>query len=101
MRISDWSSDVCSSDLAPVEKICQAFDFPGLAPAARQDALKHVPGDPAVQQGIDERLTDSAATDDAHPRAVLCVHGRSYGLVPVPAMRRSRGRTHGAVLSRA
>src|SRR3546814_16052155 len=49
MRISDWSSDVCSSDLAPREKdvkrrSCAAMTLALLALAARAGAS--VPADP-------------------------------------------------------
>src|SRR3546814_1494894 len=43
MRISDWSSDVCSSDLwpeAPMEDLPPAFDLAPAAPSEREDALQ-------------------------------------------------------------
>src|SRR3546814_21027403 len=42
MRISDWSSDVCSSDLIGGEEHRRADQIVGLAEAAQRDALLHV-----------------------------------------------------------
>src|SRR3546814_16956932 len=36
MRISDWSSDVCSSDLLPARRSARAYDAPPRGRARRQ-----------------------------------------------------------------
>src|SRR3546814_17107123 len=43
MRISDWSSDVCSSDLTPIE-VAEARDVKGLYKKARSGQLKNFTG---------------------------------------------------------
>src|SRR3546814_510559 len=67
MRISDWSSDVCSSDLAetglppayPRELIAgMALDAAGFAPASEDDLLRycwHVAGVVGVMMRSEER----------------------------------------------
>src|SRR3546814_14108246 len=49
MRISDCSSDVCSSDLQPVETAIRAFET-GLRPGV------HVQGQPQVRWTLAERM---------------------------------------------
>src|SRR3546814_6892713 len=58
MRISDWSSDVCSSDLVAVQDVARILDDLGRLPAggvgnAEPHAVAPHPGHPAV---ADERL---------------------------------------------
>src|SRR3546814_8248927 len=53
MRISDWSSDVCSSDLLEVSTNCQPFEHLGysdltFAPEQARKAGKTLPADPAL-----------------------------------------------------
>src|SRR3546814_661956 len=87
MRISDWSSDVCSSDLAARDK-----DIPTLDDGHRQkprrvgghDAVVHI-----IEQRIDarSRLTDREAGREAD--------GRKHALEPLArafAVRRQFGR---------
>src|SRR3546814_18951258 len=68
MRISDWSSDVCSSDLLPFENQWSAAQFkwyqlPGAcAPASYTDALDTTPVGPAVGEPKLMNITKS----DAH-----------------------------------
>src|SRR3546814_9627659 len=38
MRISDWSSDVCSSDLPTIERSCRGTDLVSSNPARKIDA---------------------------------------------------------------
>src|SRR3546814_15070490 len=56
MRISDWSSDVCSSDLA-------------LERPAQGKALGEQPGDIMAQHQLVDRLILKAPPDEDHPRA--------------------------------
>src|SRR3546814_10610405 len=39
MRISDWSSDVCSSDLRPFKGVCVAESEPALLEATQSDTF--------------------------------------------------------------
>src|SRR3546814_7649272 len=67
MRISDWSSDVCSSDLA--ERLLQALALSTGSPAA--DALKAAGVTPqsletAIQDMRKGRKADSASAEQAY-----------------------------------
>src|SRR3546814_4739136 len=57
MRISDWSSDVCSSDLAGIElHSAQIDEAPGLhADIGKPDRLPEAHGDPGAQPAEAER----------------------------------------------
>src|SRR3546814_15193329 len=51
MRISDWSSDVCSSDLKS-ELAYQAERVPATIAAARREALRTLSHSPAASHGL-------------------------------------------------
>src|SRR3546814_16021523 len=63
MRISDWSSDVCSSDLCrPSEDLLLRLAQPFLHPTVCQEiatlsVLQHDSGGRVVQEGLELRLT--------------------------------------------
>src|SRR3546814_6930526 len=68
MRISDWSSDVCSSDLLPFEAVI------GLVEGAREQA-----GSPALElRGVGARRT-GGANEPARQRHVAVVVGADLG----------------------
>src|SRR3546814_18701530 len=50
MRISDWSSDVCSSDLLPLHPVEQRVDEQGIARGVMQNSASRPPAYP--RQGI-------------------------------------------------
>src|SRR3546814_13920922 len=54
MRISDWSSDVCSSDLSPPER-------PGTARHALDREYVHIVCHSAVKRGGEQRVAQSLA----------------------------------------
>src|SRR3546814_5489375 len=62
MRISDWSSDVCSSDLRILDRAGQALDLPGLreGPAERVLDEEIVERQPVARR-VDARVDDIAA----------------------------------------
>src|SRR3546814_9308348 len=80
MRISDWSSDVCSSDLLPFENQWSAAQFkwyqlPGAcAPASYTDALDTTPVGPAVGEPKLMNITKS----DAHVSFKELAGGQVY-----------------------
>src|SRR3546814_19376228 len=98
MRISDWSSDVCSSDLAGLqrlgfgERIRARLDAPDWLPAPAQGAI-------AIECRDDDARTIAlcAALDDAHTRTCVeaeramnrALHGSCH--VPVAALARLDG----------
>src|SRR3546814_6171193 len=56
MRISDWSSDVCSSDLAGLDTVTNAMSF-GMRHLAHDDGLRQrAIDDPAVIPSMVEEL---------------------------------------------
>src|SRR3546814_20265267 len=60
MRISDWSSDVCSSDLDEIRAVLDEGDLDGVA--WRVEAVRDVEGDScAFLFADDEQLTGSCA----------------------------------------
>src|SRR3546814_11100423 len=64
MRISDWSSDVCSSDLPEKGKHAHGqVDVEHPAP-------REIIGQPAAERGADDRPEDRAHAPDRHRRAV-------------------------------
>src|SRR3546814_8915515 len=77
MRISDWSSDVCSSDLCPL----QAHDAGGLRPAAvvadahAEDAAE---GAPDRKAGIAEVEITLLEMLEGTPRFVLVMAGQMH-----------------------
>src|SRR3546814_20211799 len=72
MRISDWSSDVCSSDLLPGDphpvagRLRAVRDDPGGARAAR-DARRLWPRERIDPAARSDRAPDPAVVRDAHP----------------------------------
>src|SRR3546814_11092088 len=55
MRISDWSSDVCSSDLSPSLRQSSNTQAHMVAPSAPRDARSKTPPGPEGSNGIDRR----------------------------------------------
>src|SRR3546814_16047623 len=88
MRISDWSSDVCSSDLSPARSGFQAEALE--TPFARRvdDIIKHVRGDALPQAGfggaprLDLAMLSIAHFERAAPRKFVIVVDRPVGHVP-------------------
>src|SRR3546814_5376983 len=66
MRISDWSSDVCSSDLHVVNHRCAENDATGLQ-AQQAHAGQHARGD--ADAGRDHRRTEKQRLDLAVARS--------------------------------
>src|SRR3546814_19795815 len=58
MRISDWSSDVCSSDLMGSDQEDEAFGLSRFEPVAGIDATFAQPGKPQHAVRIDHDLDD-------------------------------------------
>src|SRR3546814_9718761 len=60
MRISDWSSDVCSSDLVEVEKAVAALPAPETVEPREvdMDAVREIV-DEMAQQAVSEQLPDA------------------------------------------
>src|SRR3546814_7834183 len=85
MRISDWSSDVCSSDLSPdrlrealrSNKVKYAFykQPPGSTPATATIMQKTLTDTPALLPG-DQAGAATAGQDAAHPRKLFI---RTFG----------------------
>src|SRR3546814_7422518 len=72
MRISDWSSDVCSSDLDPIEELLgAALDFETLSAPSLQLFLDW------FDRGDVEIVRDPSAPLDAV--RVMTVHGAKIG----------------------
>src|SRR3546814_10080383 len=78
MRISDWSSDVCSSDLTdrhdPVDRLVE------ILPALQSHLGTAIGGSPVVQQltGITVLIAAEGESDDVHVVFLYCVEqGRS------------------------
>src|SRR3546814_11612771 len=70
MRISDWSSDVCSSDLAGETGIEAAAQFQQRGDAAVDAARALARGQRAGQHLQQGRLARAVAADDAHGLAL-------------------------------
>src|SRR3546814_14832641 len=90
MRISDWSSDVCSSDLAEDPVVHAGMSgLRGLLDVARRAGEPHgvaggVEAHPAAQRGEDQRAAVSGAVDLERLTAVEA-HGSSVPHVGQPA----------------
>src|SRR3546814_19813035 len=67
MRISDWSSDVCSSDLLAAGDLLQAFDTAARIPDGASIALPPVSGDGA---GADTSAKHHALRQSSEERRV-------------------------------
>src|SRR3546814_6963952 len=88
MRISDWSSDVCSSDLSPARSGFQAEALE--TPFARRvdDIIKHVRGDALPQEGfggahrLDLAMLRIEHFERAAPREFVIAVDRPEGHVP-------------------
>src|SRR3546814_8668983 len=74
MRISDWSSDVCSSDLAP----------PRSPPAGRAHKRRHAPGCPSTRAHNAARKEGGGAVADQATSVKLLPAHRA----PCPELRR-------------
>src|SRR3546814_4776150 len=83
MRISDWSSDVCSSDLVENERFGQGRDFGGRSDPAHRDAA-------ACTLDIAHHLAEVAARFDVD-RVILPEPLHREGVL-VPAKRARGGR---------
>src|SRR3546814_13909972 len=79
MRISDWSSDVCSSDLPSTETM-EKIDRIARANAAGMAALRDMPLGSAARQGAVQRLREArnAALEEA---AKAAIHNSNFGHV--------------------
>src|SRR3546814_20207605 len=105
MRISDWSSDVCSSDLNPDRSVTRPRPHTGEArgeagvvlPALRGHALdgglRILPGDTARRQLVRQFLARMLAPDQQPQRTL-----RGAGLEPATLAPAFIGRRAGAVL---
>src|SRR3546814_19577174 len=73
MRISDWSSDVCSSDLALRFTVSSAGDLTTVAAERSLPAGRHrfvarsTPADPTLSLACDDELLGSTAMASAMP----------------------------------
>src|SRR3546814_1263609 len=73
MRISDWSSDVCSSDLRERLRTAHPAEPGGQDPLARRVARKVTPRN--FGEGLVGALNDALAADvNPRPRGHLTVH---------------------------
>src|SRR3546814_15381512 len=75
MRISDWSSDVCSSDLFPKDELLGAFVRDKLLyyPTVTREPFRH--RGRITELLLSNRLTDDLGLqllDPEHDRAILC-----------------------------
>src|SRR3546814_9973466 len=70
MRISDWSSDVCSSDLRQREDVRRRRDIPVLP------ALVTTPESPADAGGVDDRMPHPADGVVVEPPVLTCQRDR-------------------------
>src|SRR3546814_18836836 len=70
MRISDWSSDVCSSDLVWQRYLADIGAARGIEPAAIADGIEQLPQRLAAQHGnlgalaLSEHLVDGLKTEE-------------------------------------
>src|SRR3546814_12619880 len=81
MRISDWSSDVCSSDLAPVTGVAHVAYRPG-ASVVGISKLSRLVDAYARRLQLQERLTSQIAhtlDDVLEPRGVAVVIEANHG----------------------
>src|SRR3546814_21184940 len=108
MRISDWSSDVCSSDLPGREQLAvavaaAAVDDSDLDVAPQAIVLQAVVADDDVAAGLDQRARGGGAVGvGAHPgagavgdhdRSVTAQRGNGLGLHPARGAGAATGRT--------
>src|SRR3546814_17403335 len=84
MRISDWSSDVCSSDLTDFETSVET-SVPGRA--ERLDVIETAGGKRRWTPEARERIIAESLEPGAHVAAVA----RRHGLFPPPLYKWSRG----------
>src|SRR3546814_7418916 len=79
MRISDWSSDVCSSDLAAAVNGCgEAFDLGALrqqtdGERARSGAEEHRASDRATGREVSQARNDEAGSSEERRVGTECV----------------------------
>src|SRR3546814_20277906 len=79
MRISDWSSDVCSSDLALEHGVAAATILPAKAPAHRHDQLRIAfDGDAVIFNDESERVSQEGGIEAFHR------HERERAREPLP-----------------
>src|SRR3546814_6095023 len=105
MRISDWSSDVCSSDLTPPtpRENWQAEDARIEAAPPTPESPKAV-GDVAPTYGeepVEPRITACARAPAADPRARRTNSSTNAGAAPSPARSRPPRRPPGPEIGRA
>src|SRR3546814_5362192 len=81
MRISDWSSDVCSSDLHEAVAIhAMAFHRIGLSPVKRRNRVLAAPGPPSTTvRGLTIMATESVVETPAR-EAFDCASVASVGM---------------------
>src|SRR3546814_1907752 len=61
MRISDWSSDVCSSDLAPAQRLGALVQEVAGLPVGEVDAPVAIEADDAGRHAAQHRLDEAVA----------------------------------------
>src|SRR3546814_19413918 len=92
MRISDWSSDVCSSDLRERLRTAHPAEPGGQDPLARRVARKVTPRN--FGEGLVGALNDALAADvNPRPRGHLTVH-HQHGAIELLEMLPRRPMRH-------
>src|SRR3546814_9854010 len=108
MRISDWSSDVCSSDLrchlstsrspaaAPIAGSCASRSATGgaeaTAAAVAVELIERRPLHPG--HGLDHQLSDAISALDLEALPRVEVHEHDLELVAIPRVDQQIGRAH-------
>src|SRR3546814_10673322 len=85
MRISDWSSDVCSSDLVTHHRLDEGEHIRGDRDFAAEQVQRHAAGNRRAGGRVAERLVD--ATDVIAARVALFVAAPAADDAGVPAPR--------------
>src|SRR3546814_7071216 len=86
MRISDWSSDVCSSDLAELLVVVGADPLSGVDGALFQRRIDVAAGDLLRHQAqLDQHLAGEAA--DTHLEAIQVLDGLDFLTEPAAHLR--------------
>src|SRR3546814_11536982 len=109
MRISDWSSDVCSSDLQPIADVWPEFAAGGKGRATIEHALTHRAGVPAIDEVLStddifdwSRMTAALAATHAWfpPGERLAYHTNTFGHLVGELIHRATGDMPGERLRR-
>src|SRR3546814_11772440 len=86
MRISDWSSDVCSSDLQPRDHAALAVAEIGLAEPLEDVGNRHARGRFDLGVGIDERQTEPGREPFAHGRLAHAHQSDEHDRLALPGL---------------